>query len=240
MSASRASIAPALVLGLSLALGLATAGFFVADGVKQAREAERFVTVKGLAEREVAADLALWPIVFTNTGDDLSAVQAEVEANAAAIRAYLSQFELGGDEVALSAPRVTDNLAQSFGGQRPASRYLVESTVTVRSAKIDRVREAIQQSGELVRSGVTVIRSYEYSTQYLFTRLEAVKPAMIAEATQDARRAAEQFAEDSGSQVGAIRRASQGYFSVEDRDAYSPEVKRVRVVTTIDYFLVDD
>jgi hypothetical protein len=211
----------------------------VGHGLYSARAAERFVTVKGLSEREVPADLALWPLVFTNSGDDLSAVQAQVEADAELIRAFLTRFGFEAGEMSLSAPRVTDQLAQSFGGQRPASRYLVESTLTLRSGRIDRVREAIERSGELVREGVTVIRSYEYSTQYLFTALETIKPAMIAEATKDARRAAEQFAEDSGAQVGGIRRAQQGYFSIEDRDPYSPETKKVRVVTTVDYFLVD-
>ena len=235
----RSNLLPAVVLGLLLALGLAVAGFAVGHGLYSARAAERFVTVKGLSEREVPADLALWPLVFTVSGDDLSTVQGQVEADAERIRAFLSRFGFEDGEMSLSAPRVTDQLAQSFGGQRPASRYLVESTLTLRSGKIDRVRQAIESSGELVREGVTVIRSYEYSTQYLFTALEEVKPAMIAEATKDARRAAEQFAEDSGAQVGGIRRAQQGYFSIEDRDPYSPEMKTVRVVTTVDYFLVD-
>jgi hypothetical protein len=240
MDTSRRSlVVPALVLGLCLALGLAAAGMLVGHGLYSARAAERFVTVKGLSEREVPADLALWPLVFTNSGDDLSEVQAQVEADAERIRAFLTRFGFEAGEMSLSAPRVTDQLAQSFGGQRPASRYLVESTLTLRSGRIDRVREAIERSGELVREGVTVIRSYEYSTQYLFTALETIKPAMIAEATKDARRAAEQFAEDSGAQVGGIRRAQQGYFSIEDRDPYSPETKKVRVVTTVDYFLVD-
>jgi hypothetical protein len=235
----RGLLVPALVLGLCLALGLAAAGMLVGHGLYAARASERFVTVKGLSEREVPADLALWPVVFTVSGDDLSEVQRQVEADADVIRAFLGRFGFEAGETSVSAPRVTDQLAQSYGGQRPAARYLVESTLTLRSGKIDRVRQAIERSGELVREGVTVIRSYEYSTQYLFTALEEIKPEMIAEATRDARRAAEQFAEDSGSRVGGIRRAQQGYFSIEDRDPFSPEVKKVRVVTTVDYFLVD-
>lgn len=240
MEDRRSLLVPALVLGLCLGLGLVVAGIALANALYDVRATERFVTVKGLAEREVAADLALWPIVFTNTGDDLSAVQAQVESDAATIRSYLRQFGFQDSESSLSAPRVTDLLANSYGGQRPAERYQVESTLTLRSGEIDRVAEAIQRSGELVRSGVTLIRSYEYSTQYLFTALESIKPEMIAEATRDARRAAEQFAADSGATVGGIRRAQQGYFSIEDRDAYSPEFKKVRVVTTVDYFLVDE
>lgn len=230
---------PALLLGVCLAVGMTLAGFFVARALHDARAADRFVTVKGLSEREVPADLALWPIVFTNTGDDLSALQSAVERDAEAIRAFLGRLGFEDGETSLSAPRVTDYQAQGYGGQQPPERYLVESTLTLRTSKVDAVKAAIQRSGELVRAGVTLIRSYEYSTQYLFTRLEEVKPEMIAEATRDARRAAQQFAEDSGSRVGSIRRAQQGYFSIEDRDAYSPEVKRVRVVTTVEYLLED-
>jgi len=239
-STPRSSTVPALVLGLLLGLGVALAGGLVGNALFKARAAERFVSVKGLSEREVPADLALWPVVFTVAGNDLSQTQAQVEKDAGEIRAYLTRFGFGDEEMSLSAPRVTDQWAQTYGNQRPPSRYLVESTLTLRSGKIDRVREAIQQSGDLVRQGVTVIRSYEYSTQYLFTKLNEIKPEMIAEATKDARRAAEQFAQDSGSQVGGIRRAQQGYFSIEDRDAYSPEVKTIRVVTNVDYFLVDE
>lgn len=234
---STPALLPALVLGLCLLVGLALGGFLLARGFYAARAADRFVTVKGLSEREVPADLALWPIVFTNTGDDLGALQTKVEQDAAAIREYLARFGFAEGDTALSAPRVTDHLAASYGGQQPAERYQLESTLTLRSGEIDRVREAIQRSGDLVRAGVTLIRSYEVSTQYLFTGLETIKPEMIAEATRDARRAADEFARDSGARLGGIRRAQQGYFSIEDRDAFTPEAKTVRVVTTVEYFL---
>lgn len=119
----------------------------------------------------------------------------------------------------------------------PKERYVVESTVTLRTAKVDAARLSIQRSGALVREGVRLLRSYEYDTQYYFTALERVKPEMIAEATRDARLAAEKFAQDSGARLGGIRRAQQGYFSIEDRDAFSPERKKIRVVTTVEYFL---
>lgn len=224
---------------IALALGIVVAGYLVGEALIQARSSERAVSVRGLAERQVPANLALWPIVFTVTADDLGELQRKADDSVARVRAFLAG-DFPEEQVSVSAPRVQDREAQGMRGDgRPLDRYTAEVTVTVRSDKIDTVKNSIQRSGELVKQGVAVIRSYEYNTQYLFTDLEKIKPEMIAEATKDARRAAEQFAEDSGSNVGAIRTAQQGLFSIEDRDQFSPEFKKVRVVTTVDYYLAD-
>lgn len=229
-----------VVAGLLIAVGLALAGYFVGNGFLQARAADRFVTVKGLSEREVAADLVLWPIVYTVTADDLETLQRRIDDGADKIKAFLGE-DFPADEVTASAPRVTDRQAQGMTDQYGRlERYTAEATVTVRTGRIDAARAAMQRSGVLVKQGVALIRSYEYQTQYLFTGLDAIKPEMIAEATRDARRAAQQFAEDSGSRAGGIRNAQQGYFSIQDRDPFSPEFKTVRVVTTVQFFLIDD
>jgi hypothetical protein len=227
---------------MSLGAGVAFAGVRLADALYAARAADRYVTVKGLAEREVEADLVLWPVVFTATGADLAAVQARIDADAGRIGAFLEAHGFAAGDWSSSAPRVTDRIAQGVqpvAGQ-PFDRYMVEATVTVRSSRIADVNSAMRASGDLVAQGVAIVRSYEFNPQYLFTQLERIKPEMIAEATADARAAAQKFAADSGSQVGAIRNAQQGYFSIEDRDSFSPEVKRIRVVTTIQYFLRDE
>lgn len=234
-------IGAAAVLGVLLAVGLAVAGYAVGRGLFAARAAERYVTVRGLSERDVRADLAIWPIVFSATGNDLSTVQGQLEESAGAVSRFLAERGFEDSEWSLSSPRITDFVGQGMRREDGLEfRYMAEATIAVRSSEIDAVQEAIQESGELVKAGVAMIRSYEFQTQFLFTALETVKPEMIAEATRDARRAAEQFAEDSGSRVGAIRRAQQGYFSIEDRDPFSPDWKKVRVVTTVDFFLADD
>jgi hypothetical protein len=174
------------------------------------------------------------------SADDLGSLQQGIDSSAAKITEFLSA-DFGSDEFDLSVPRITDYNLQTFApGSRPPQRYAAETTMTLRTRDIDNAKRSMQRSGDLVKDGVALIRSYEYQTSFLFTGLEQIKPEMIAEATRDARRAAEQFAEDSGSRVGAIRNAQQGYFSVEDRNRFSPEFKKVRVVTTIQYFLVDD
>jgi uncharacterized protein len=215
-------------------------GLMIGRGLFAARAADRYVTVKGLAEREVPANLAMWPVVFSTTGNDLVVIQTTLDASAKKIVAFLEKRGFAPSEYTLSSPRVTDREAQ--GGRmrgEAGDRYVAEQTVTLRSGKVSAVKEAMQHSGELIREGVALMRSYEYNTTFLYTALDSIKPAMIAEATKDARKAAEQFARDSGSRVGAIRNAQQGFFDIQDRDPFSPEIKKIRVVTTVQYFLED-
>lgn len=222
-----------------LAIGIVLAGYFVGNALIEARSSERKVSVRGLAEREVPANLALWPIVFTVTSNDLGSLQQKADVGVATVREFLAK-DFPAEQVSVSAPRVQDREAQRLnrdGAQ--IDRYAAEVAVTLRTDRIDAAKKAIEKTGELVKQGVPVMRSYEYNTQYLFTALETIKPQMIAEATKDARRAAEQFAKDSGSEVGAIRTAQQGLFSIADRDQFSPEIKTVRVVTTVEYYLGD-
>ena len=228
----------ALLLGLCLAAGLVTGGWLVGRGLFRARATERVVTVRGFSEREIPADLVLWPVTFTVTADDLVALQERSDQAAARIVAFLrSTFEPG--EYGVAAPRIQDRQAEGmFGreGQR-LDRYVAEGTVAVRTGKIAVAREAMARTTELVKQGIPIVRRYDQSTQYLFTALERIKPEMIAQATKDARRAAERLAADSGVRVGAIRTAQQGLFTIEDRDPFSPEFKKVRVVTTVQYYL---
>ena len=216
-------------------------GYMIGRGLFAARAADRYVTVKGLAEREVKANLAMWPIVFNATGNDLASVQASLDASAKKIAAFLQARGFPATDYTVSSPRVTDREAQEGRARadRPIDRYVAEQTVTLRSPRVEAVKGAIQRSGDLIRDGVALVRSYEYNTTFLYTALDEIKPAMIAEATKDARKAAEQFARDSNSRVGGIRNAQQGYFDIQDRDAFSPEFKKVRVVTTVQYFLAE-
>ena len=228
-----------MIAGSMVAIGLAVGGYFIGEGLLRARSADRFVTVKGLAEREVAANLVIWPITYTVTADDLGTLQQRTDDGAVKIRAFLAA-DFDQEEISVAAARVDDRQAQGVMGQGRIERYVAQSTVTVRTSRIDTVRSAMERTGQLVKQGVALIRSYESTTEYLYTSLDEIKPEMIQQATRDARRAAQQFAEDSGSRVGVIRNAQQGYFSITDRDAFSPQFKKVRVVTTVQYFLEND
>ncbi len=230
-----------------VALGIAAAGWFMGDALVRGREADRHVTVKGVAEREVEADLALWPMQFVAADDDLAVAQEQLAASARAVRAFLAGHDIGADEVELQSISVFDTEAQRYGGQPGGKRYILSQTVMVRSTTPQKVFDASQKVGDLVDAGVLLSSDGPWSSgpSYLFTRLNDLKPAMIAEATANAREAAEQFAVDADSRIGGIRQANQGLFVILPRDQ-APGVqesqqrtKIVRVVSTVDYRLLD-
>ena len=228
------------IAGIALVIAALVLGAALNAAVDRFREADRYVSVKGLAEREVPADVAIWPVAFAATGDTPSQVQAGLAEAETLVRAFLEAEGFGAGEVGKSPPRLIDNAAQGYGRDAaPAERFRAELTLTLRSDRVDAVRAAAQRADELVRAGVVLAAQWGDPVQYLFTGLNDIKPGMIAEATRNARDAARQFAADSGSAVEGIRRASQGYFSISDRDQYTPEIKTVRVVNTVDYFLGD-
>lgn len=236
-----------VLAGLFVALGLAACGWLVLQGLKDFRTGERSVSVKGLAEREVQADLALWSLRFVATDDDLGAAQRRLQADAGRVRAFLTEAGFTDEEIELEDYQVTDLLAQQYRSGPVESRYILGQSLLVRSSDIAKVGEAAQRVGQLVDAGVVLSSEGQPigGPVYLFTQLNEVKPEMIAEATAAAREAAEQFARDSGSAVGPIRRASQGLFQILPRDdypgSYEPKqpVKKLRVVTSMEYLLED-
>ena len=233
-------IVPAAVAGALLALGVAVAGGLIGKGVENARIGDRNVSVRGLSERIVKADLAVLPLKFAAAGDDLQAVQADVDGDTAALRRFLAAQGYQDAEVDLGRLEVTDQFAREYQQQNVAARYRVAQTVIVRTTNVDRVQATTRQLDQLIRQGV-VLQDYN-GPSYIFTKLNEVRPAMIAEATASARSGAQQFARDSGTKLGGIRSATQGSFEILGRDevgydASSQVFKKVRVVTTISYRL---
>lgn len=241
-----AGIGRGVVCIVSLALLAAAfgyAGMQIREGLTAFNSENRVVTVKGLAEREVVADLALWPISYTETGNDLSSLQATMEEKGQTVINFLKRHGITENEIELQQVNVQDLLAQSYRqGNIDDNRYILTQGYMVRTDKVDQVAKAAQQIGSLVKAGV-VLSQQGSGPIYLFTKLNDIKPQMIAEATGNAREAAQQFAADSGEIVGGIRRASQGVFQILPRDdTYMlPEQnqvnKNVRVVTTIEFTL---
>lgn len=240
-------MARALLPALVLAVGIAAGGFLAGDGFARGRAAAPFVTVKGVSERDVHADLAIWPLRIVAADNDLGAANAQIRRDVDAVRSFLERHGIDPSQASLQGFSVADAATQQYRPQRPAARYVIHQTVVVRSPHPDKVLAASQQVAELVNAGVVLSSGGPYGTggpTFLFSGLTKLKPEMIAEATAHARAGAEQFARDSRSRVGGIKEASQGVFQILPRDQAqgiteaSQLLKTVRVVSTIRYFLL--
>ena len=230
-----------VVLGASLLLGFIALGWLLGHAAVKVKRIERTVVVKGLSEREVPADIAIWPLTFQEASNDLNALFGSLQKKNLQITDFLAGHGIAKDAISVGAPNVTDRLAQSYGDtSNIAYRYTANSTVTVFSTDVDAVRKAMKEVITLGKQGVALSgEGYPNQTQFEFTGLSKLKPAMIEEATKNARSVAEKFAEDSESRLGKIRSAQQGQFSIENRDSTTPHIKKVRVVATIEYYLAD-
>lgn len=245
-----------VIAAVALAAGLVGGAYFLGSTLGaslgpafvKGKLADRVVTVKGLSERQVKADLALWDIAYTATGDDLGAAQTKVESDTKIIHDFLTQNGLPAESVTPQQVEVVDLMAQQYRSEGASqSRFIVTASLLVRSGDVDLVQSIARKTGDLIKQGVIFAKENSGSNTpyYLFTRLNDVKLDMIAEATKNARDAADQFAADSGAHIGAIYRANQGQFSILPGDNWpgadeSRQInKTVRVVATVDYMLTD-
>ena len=235
------NIISAVLLGALLCVGLATMGLLLSEGIIKFRDMERSVSVKGLSERDMPADVAIWPIRFSEVSNDLGELYGSLESKNEKINSFLRQQGFKVDEISVSVPAIPDRQAQGFSEEQVRSgRYAGTSTLTVYSKDIEMVRKAMSNLTQLGQNGIAISgQDYDAKTQFLFTQLNDIKPVMIEEATRNAREVAEKFAHDSGSKLGKIKRASQGQFSIDDRDSNTPYIKKVRIVSTVEYYLVD-
>ncbi|WP_412550073.1 SIMPL domain-containing protein [Shewanella sp. WPAGA9] len=231
----------ASILGLLLFIGMAVLGVLLKQAIIEYKLLDRSVTVKGLAENEYSADVVIWPIQFTAASNQLEDLYVEVEKQNKLINDFLISHSIKTDEITISTPMITDKLAQQYGGNQAVEfRYTALQTMTVYCSEIDTVRQVMPEISQLGKQGIVFSQNnYDAQIEYIFTRLNDVKPQMIEQSTNNARLVAEKFATDSQSQLGKIKRASQGQFSITNRDKNNPHIKRVRVVSTIEYYLAD-
>ena len=231
----------ALILGLSICLGLATLGYLLADAAITIKGLERSVKVKGLSEREYPADIVIWPIQFIAADNNLQNLYQTLENNTEKIVSFLKQHQIKDSDISNNPPAITDKSAQRYANaETPRFRYSAVQTVTVYSSNVDTVRTVMGALAELGKEGIVFSsEDYEARPEYIFTKLNEVKPTMIEEATRKARAVAQKFAQDSQSRLGKIKKASQGQFSISARDKSTPHMKRVRVVSTVEYYLSD-
>ena len=223
-----------------LAIGLTVLGAQIKQGINNFVEKDRVVTVKGLAEIEVPANKVTWPLMYKQVGNDLNTLYNQINSTNSAIVEFLKKKGITENEISINAPEIIDMQAERYNNNHVPYRYNVTTVITVTSNKVDLVRSLISEQSELLKQGIAITGGdYRYNIQYDYTALNDIKPQMIEEATKNAREAAQKFAKDSDSELGKIRRAYQGQFSIDNREANTPYIKRIRVVTTIDYSLED-
>ena len=218
-------------------VGLMFLGAMLPQAVKQFRSYERTVNVKGLCEKEVPAAKVIWPLAFKAVGDNLEPLNAEIDRKTAEIKKFLTDGGINPSEITVSLPSISDKFTQEYGSNDRRYRYVAKEIVTVCTKDVDKVLALMASQNKLLRAGITLEDDWESRPEFSFEGLNDVKPEMIEEATKNAREVALKFAKDSDSRLGKIKQATQGTFSISDRDSNTPQIKNVRVVTNVTYYL---
>jgi uncharacterized protein len=231
----------ALILGLCIFLGLSVLGCFLSHAAIRFKEYDRTVSVKGLSERDVPADIVIWPIQYAVADNDLGKLYVNLDTYSKTIKEYLLQAGINDTEITISPPAITDKSAQAYSDSSHADfRYTALQTVTVYSNNVALIRSQMGDISELGKKGIALTGNSQGQTdEYIYSKLNDIKPEMIQEATTKAREVAQKFAADSNSKLGKIKQASQGQFTIDPRDTNNPHIKKVRVVSTIEYYLSD-
>jgi hypothetical protein len=234
------NIGPALTVGILLCIGLLGLGFILANGAMRIKDLNRTVVVKGLSEREAPADIAIWPIQFSVAENDLETLYRNIQYKTDRVVAFLKANGFSPEEISISIPSITDHQAMNYNQAQIAFRYTANASVTLYSNQVDKVRQTMGKVLDLLKEDIAISgEGYENRTEFIFTKLNDLKPSMIQEATKNAREVADKFAQDSNSKLGKIKQADQGLFTIRDRDSGTPHIKVVRVVSTVEYHLSD-
>lgn len=220
-------------------VGLVVLGLMMPRAVDRFRSFDRIVNVKGLCEKEVKADKVIWPVVYRVMANDIQTVYDQTDRNNAEIIAFLKAGGINEAEITVSVPEISDKYATEYGSNDRAYRFIAKNVITVCTSDVDAVLALMSRQSDLLKKGLVIggNNEWENPVEFKYEGLNEIKPEMIEEATRNAREAAEKFAKDSDSKLGKIKTANQGTFTIENRDSNTPYIKRVRVVTSVTYYL---
>lgn len=225
--------------GLFVMIGLIVLGVMIPRAVDRYRSFDRTVNVKGLCEKEVKADKVIWPVVYKVMANDIQSVYDQTDRNNAVIIDFLKSGGIESSEITVSVPEISDKYASEYGSNDRAFRYIAKNVITVCTSDVDKVLALMSKQSVLLKKGIVVSGNtqWENPVEFKYEGLNIIKPEMIEEATMNAREAAQKFAKDSDSKLGKIKTANQGTFTIENRDSNTPYIKKVRVVTSVTYYL---
>jgi len=224
-------------IGLYIMVGLIFLGLMIPDAVKKLKSFDNIVSVKGLCEKEVMADKAIWPLTFKIGDDKLEELSAQISKQTQIVKDYLIAGGISEDEITVAPAKISDKFTQEYGGNDRQFRYVATCAVTVCTADVQKVLNLMSTQTQLIGKGLALSNEWDNQPQFKFEGLNEIKPEMIEEANLNAREVAQKFANDCGSRLGKIKDAAQGTFSIEDRDSNTPSIKKVRVVTYVTYYL---
>lgn len=241
-------------LALCILTGSIIGAYILGKSLERFRSEDRFISVKGFAEREVKADLVIWSFNIRMTSNDLQEGNASLEKATKKVNEFLIKNGISPKEITQQDLTVTDKQANEYGGQNSTERfrYIIQETIEVRSNNVELVQSVSRMTNELLNAGVALSTTNDYrgaGMRFIFTKLNEIKPAMLSEATRNAKMAAEQFTKESQTQLGKMRKANQGLFSILDRDeslagggeggyyasGTSDLYKKIRVVISVEY-----
>lgn len=225
--------------GLFIMVGLVVLGMMIPRAVDRYRSFDRTVNVKGLCEKEVKADKVIWPVVYRVMANDIQSVYDQTDRNNAEIIAFLKAGGINAAEITVSVPEISDKYATEYGSNDRAYRFIAKNVITVCTSDVDAVLALMSEQADLLKKGIVTGggNDWENPVEFKYEGLNDIKPEMIEEATRNAREAAQKFAKDSDSKLGKIKTANQGTFTIENRDSNTPYIKKVRVVTSVTYYL---
>ena len=220
-------------------VGLVVLGMMFPRAVEKYRSYDRTVNVKGLCEKEVKADKVIWPVVYRVMANDIQSVYDQTDRNNAEIISFLKAGGIEDVEITVSVPEISDKYATEYGSNDRAYRFIAKNVITVYTSDVDAVLALMSEQAALLKKGIVTGggNDWENPVEFKYEGLNDIKPEMIEEATRNAREAAEKFAKDSDSRLGKIKTANQGTFTIENRDSNTPYIKKVRVVTSVTYYL---
>ena len=236
----KVKILPSFVLGFFIFIGLGTLGYFFKTAFIESKNLERTVIVKGLSEKEVLSNIVIMPIKLTRTSNNLESLIIDIDNDTNKVIKFLKDNGLKDEDITLGAISIVDKMANEFSNQEFSIRYLATKVINIYSSEIEKVRALSGKLSELSQAGILFkTDDYDSKIEYVYTKLNDIKPSMIEEATSNARAVAQKFAHDSNSKLGKIKKATQGQFEVISRDKNSEHIKNIRIVSTVEYYLID-